>query len=528
MPPAPLDSDELEFASEDPAPSTDQRGRAWKVLVVDDEPSVHEVTRLTLSDFEFEDRPLELISAYSGQEAKVLLAQHPDIALILLDVVMETDHAGLEVARYTRHELNNHSVRIVLRTGQPGQAPEEQVVRDYDINDYREKTELTRRKFFTTVYSALRSYRDIITIDRNRRGLERVIQSSSSIFQMRSLDQFVSGLMTQVLSVLKLDDEKPGEEASAFVASCHDPATEPTKILTGSGRFRGLNMSPLSDLRDDLARQRTEEALRTDATRYYDDACAFLFKNQNGKRGLIYVADTCSLDDPQRRLLDVFCSNICIAYANVSLNEELENTQQETVYILGTVAEFRSSETANHVVRVAAYSALLARKLGLPKHEIERIELAAPLHDIGKIGIPDNILMKPGRLTDAEFETMKRHAEIGYDMLKDSQRPVLQAAARIAYEHQEKWDGSGYPRQLAGENIHLYGRIVALADVFDALLSKRCYKSPWTPTEVLDYIREQSGHHFDPSLVELLLGEPDAFVDIHRQYPDKEQTNGLL
>lgn len=521
-------NDDLAFASEGPEASSTAHQRAWKILIVDDEQSVHEVTHLTLDQFSFEGHPLEFVSAYSGAEAKAAIAAHPDTALILLDVVMETDDAGLEVARYIRKELGNHQVRIVLRTGQPGQAPEEQVVRDYDINDYREKTELTRRKFFTTVYSALRGYRDIVTIEHNRIGLEKVIASSSSIFKMRSLDQFISGLMTQVLSVLKLDDNANTEEASAFMVAQESKTPENPTVLTGSGKFSGVRMQPLSEVGDDVAQQRILDTLGKQTSQYYDDACAFMFKNQCGRQGLIYVSEACSLDDAQKRLLDMFCSNICIAYSNVSLNEELENTQQEAISMLGTVAEFRSSETANHVVRVAKYAGLLARKLGLPEDEAERIELAAPLHDIGKIGIPDRILMKPGRLTEEEYAIMQRHAEIGYRMLADSKRPLLQAAAQIAHQHQEKWDGSGYPQQLAGEDIHLYGRIVALADVFDALLSRRCYKESWDIDEVTGYIREQRGQHFDPALADLLLDNLDEFSRIAAAHKDDDQTPTLM
>jgi len=514
------DNDELSFASEEPPAPSAATGKAWKILIVDDETSVHEVTHLTLDQFEFEGHPLAFISAYSGAEAKLAMASHPDIALVLLDVVMETDDAGLEVARYIRKELGNQQVRIVLRTGQPGQAPEEQVVREYDINDYREKTELTRRKFFTTVYSALRGYRDIVTIEHNRIGLEKVIASSSSIFKMRSLDQFISGLMTQVLSVLRLDDNINIEGTSAFMVAQEPDTPDNPTILTGSGEYRDVRMLPLSKLADSTARQRILDTLSKQTSQYYDDACAFMFKNQCGRQGLIYVSEVCTLDTSQKRLLDMFCSNICIAYSNVSLNEELEHTQQEAISMLGTVAEFRSSETANHVVRVAKYSGLLARKLGLPEDETERIELAAPLHDIGKIGIPDGILMKPGRLTDEEYRIMQRHAEIGYRMLAESKRPLLQAAARIAHQHQEKWDGSGYPQQLAGEDIHLYGRIVALADVFDALLSRRCYKESWDIEEVIGYIREQRGSHFDPTLADLLLNNIGEFRTIAEAYRD--------
>lgn len=522
------DSDILSFADEEGEVPARADAKTWKLLIVDDEPSVHEVTRLTLSSFEFEGGRLEFLSAYSAAEARRQLQEHPDIALVLLDVVMESDHAGLQLAHHIRRELGNSQVRIVLRTGQPGQAPEEQVVRDYDINDYREKTELTRRKFYTTVYSALRSYRDIIALDRNRRGLEKVIESSSSIFKMRSLDQFASGLMHQVCSVLKLDDPQPSKEVSAFMVAQSDEDPDRPVVVTGIGRYRDLSMSPLAAL-DQGALARVDAALASESSSYFDDACLFVFRNQCGQHGLIYVAESFTPDDAQKQLLEIFCSNICIAYSNVSLNEELEHTQTETVNMLGTVAEFRSSETANHVIRVGKYAGLLARKLGLPLVEAERIELAAPLHDIGKIGIPDRILMKPGRLSDDEFETMKRHAAIGYHMLKSSKRPLLQAAAQIAHQHQEKWDGSGYPQQLAGEDIHLYGRIVALADVFDALRSKRCYKDAWSMEQVIDYLKSQRGQHFDPRLVDLLLDDVEAFLAIAAPYlDDDKKPRGLL
>ena len=175
------DSDLLTFADEDEQAPVPTGENAWKVLIADDEQSVHDVTHLTLNKFEFEGHGLQFLSAYSGSEAKALIEQHPDTALILLDVVIESDDAGLEVARYIRRDLGNHQIRIVLRTGQPGQAPERHVILNYDINDYKEKTELTTKKLFTTVISALRSYRDLKVIERNREGLERIIDASPNI-----------------------------------------------------------------------------------------------------------------------------------------------------------------------------------------------------------------------------------------------------------------------------------------------------------------------------------------------------------
>ena len=179
---------------------------SWKVLIVDDEPEVHSVTKLALSDFTFQGKNLEFISAYSGAEAKRTLEQHPDAAIILLDVVMETDDAGLLVARYIREELHNHYVRIILRTGQPGQAPERQVIVNYDINDYKSKTELTAQKLFTVVMSSLRSYRDILAIDNSRRGLEKIITASTDLFSSHSMEQFIDGVLQQLTSILGCDD----------------------------------------------------------------------------------------------------------------------------------------------------------------------------------------------------------------------------------------------------------------------------------------------------------------------------------
>lgn len=169
-------SDDLLFVDdfEDDVPSQKD---SWKVLIVDDEPEIHSVTKLALGDFDFMNKNIEFLSAHSGEEAKHLLLEHSNIALVLLDVVMETEDAGLQVANFIRQESNNPFSRIILRTGQPGRAPERQVVLDYDINDYRSKTELTAQKLFTSVISSLRSYRDIIELEQSRRALEEIVTS---------------------------------------------------------------------------------------------------------------------------------------------------------------------------------------------------------------------------------------------------------------------------------------------------------------------------------------------------------------
>lgn len=198
----------------------------------------------------------------------------------------------------------------------------------------------------------------------------------------------------------------------------------------------------------------------------------------------------------------------------LKLNEEITNTQKEVVLTMGAIGETRSKETGLHVKRVAEYSYLLAKLAGLSEEEAILLKQASPMHDIGKVGIPDNILNKPGKLTPEEFDIMKTHAEIGYEMLKHSQREILKASSIVALSHHEKWDGSGYPKGLKGEDIHIFGRITAVADVFDALGHDRVYKKAWPLDDILELFKDQREKHFDPNLVDLFFENLDKFLQI--------------
>jgi PAS domain S-box-containing protein len=203
-----------------------------------------------------------------------------------------------------------------------------------------------------------------------------------------------------------------------------------------------------------------------------------------------------------------------------NLQNELVQTQREIIFKLGQIAETRSEETGNHVKRVAEYSKLLAQKINLNKEDINLLFLASPMHDIGKIGIPDSILNKPGKLDPNEWEVMKTHAQIGYEIFKDSSRPILKAASIVSYTHHEKWDGSGYPLGLKGDDIHIFGRVTAVADVFDALGSDRVYKKSWPLENILDFFKKESGKHFDPNLIKIFIDNLDEFLEIREKFKD--------
>ncbi|MGR9054152.1 MAG: HD domain-containing phosphohydrolase [Gammaproteobacteria bacterium] len=205
---------------------------------------------------------------------------------------------------------------------------------------------------------------------------------------------------------------------------------------------------------------------------------------------------------------------------SVRLDEEIMDTQKELLYVMGEVVENRSHETGKHVKRVAELSEFIALKYGLSKQHAEMIKIASPMHDVGKVGISDDILHKNGKLSEEEFEIMKTHAVLGYNLLKHLDKPLLKMAANIAHEHHERYDGNGYPNGLCANEISIEGRIVSLVDVFDALSSERAYKKPWKHEDIIDYITLQRGTQFDPDLVDILLDNIDRVIAIRDMFRD--------
>ncbi len=472
----------------------------WKILIVDDEEEVHVITRAVLRNFSYDMYGLQILSAYSGAEAKKQLTLHNDIALILLDVVMECDDAGLEVARYIREEIKNNFIQIILRTGQPGSAPEQQVIRNYEINDYKEKTELTSSKLHTTVLTALRAYKNIRMLEKNRLGLEKILNSTKSFFNKQSEKDFLEGVLIQIEALLRLDSESSGDQYDGF--SAFRKGEHEYEILASTGSFQDhVNEIP-KEVIENLDRAAKDKCSFLQENIYVGYFC---IQNPNLLEIFIYFQGRNRLTYENQMLVEIYISKAAIALENMVLAKEILDTKREIINMLGNVLESRSKETANHVQRVAAISYYLAKEYGLNESEATLLKNASPLHDVGKIGIEDNILLKPSRLDAEEYERIKQHTTIGYDILKVSDRDLIKAAATIAHEHHERWDGTGYPRGLARDAIHIYGRITAIADVFDALYHKRCYKELWRKEEVYAYFLDAKGKQFDPTLTEIFL-----------------------
>jgi signal transduction histidine kinase len=289
-------------------------GRRWKIVVIDDDPAVHDGTRFALYDYVLHGQGLEIISAYSAAEGRAVLREHTDTAVVLLDVVMENDIAGLELVSYIRDELKNETVRIILRTGQPGQAPERRVIIDYDINDYKAKTELTADKLFTTLTAALRSYQQLQRLVETRRGLEIIIDAASTLFDFRSMQRLAEGVLTQIASLLNVDC------AGILVLREGENGNESFSILAGSGCYRQFIGARRLD--DELAGL-VQDAFRRRSNEFLAQRSVLYIRTAIGREVVVLVEAPRHISDTDRTLVEVLCSKLSIAFDNVILYEEL-------------------------------------------------------------------------------------------------------------------------------------------------------------------------------------------------------------
>ena len=470
---------------------------SWKLLVVDDEVDIRTLTKLSLKGFNFDQRELQFLEAGSAYQARQLLAEHDDIAVALIDVVMETDDAGLKLVEYIRDELKNRMIRLVIRTGQPGIAPERYVIENFDIDDYKDKTELSATRLYTTVRSAIKAYRDLKTIDLNRQGLARVLDAAPDLYRIShaSLNHFFEGVLTQIVGLCNLADMSFISTLDGMVATI-DGHEINVQATTGPVKDR---------VRLEEIRQLCAEAVKNGALpeRIRQDGIVIPLKLGVQPVGFVYVEPTRDLSEADLDLLRVMAQQCSNALENQRLHINLQEAYDNAIEMLAEIAEFKDKTTGQHIHRIDGYTRLVAIELGISPAEAALWGKASRLHDVGKIGIPDDILRKPGKLTAEEFEIMKAHVSIGASIL--SHDKSLAMAREVALSHHERWTGGGYPSGLPSREASLLTRIVSVVDVFDALISRRPYKRPWSLDNAMETIEAGAGTQFDPTVTAAFL-----------------------
>ena len=368
----------------------------WRVLVVDDEPDVRRLTALNLRGFEFAGRPVDLIEAGSAAEARERLREHPDLALALIDVVMETDDAGLKLVEFIRNDLSNLMVRLIIRTGQPGAAPERYVIDNFDIDDYKDKTELTAQKLYTTVRSALKNFRDLQKIDLNRQGLARILEVTPELYNLHQdrLQDYFRGVLMQIVGICNLGHSGLISTIDGLVMTVEG---EHLQIRAGAGH---LDTDREADPRCDEVVSICSRAVLSPGTPsgLRDGSLVVPLQVKGEILGFVYLEAHEELSRADRDLIQVMANQCAAALDNFRLHRSLEESYDQAIDMLGQVAEFKDSATGTHIRRIQEYTFRLARALGYSAEEAEIYAKASRLHDIGKVGIPDHILRKPGSL----------------------------------------------------------------------------------------------------------------------------------
>lgn len=483
---------------------------AWKILIADDDADVHEVTRMVLRGVRFRGRPLEFIDAYSAAETIEALHKHPDTAVVFLDVIMETDDAGLCAARHIR-ECGFNLVRIIVRTGFPGQAPERRVVLDYDIHDYKEKSELTVQKLLTSTLSALRAYDDLVALENHRRSLMSVLESVSW-FDFNAIQRYIAGMLAEFSSLTGLRSDQV-----VMVSRCGTQARATVQVVATLGEWRtDAELLRFEDLPPDISAI-ILETLRTESAQESAGGGTLYFR-RHGIDLVVFAAGSDVFSQTDQVLLDVFMDKACQALSNQTTFSNMLDERNAMFRGLGLRAERRHGEGGAALDGLMELACAIARRLettlvfpdAVDDAFVRDIGAAAALHDLGNEALPPDLLTKPAAFSEDERRSMQTHVAKGLERLRDfasdaQNSGALTLARQVIAGHHEHFDGGGYPAGLRGDAIPPAARIVALADSFIALTAARPHRPALSDEQACALIASGSGSRFDPRVVQAFM-----------------------
>jgi len=345
--------------------------------------------------------------------------------------------------------------------------------------------------------------------------MRSILAAGSSLFAHQTIEGFIDQVLVELVDLLA---SGPGcRRVGGLAAALQGSEFVVRQVTRSDESFLGRplqNVLPMSAIR------LLPQVLRDRQGAFCPDGYLTVLGTPEGQQHVVHVRWDRLGSDTDRDLVRIFMANTALAYRNLALRQEIVDTQKEIIHTLSEVVETRSSETANHVLRVGLLTARLGELYGLPAPEVDVLRMVAPMHDVGKVGIPDAVLNKPGRLDDEERCLINTHTVIGHSILSRSDRRIMKAAAVVAHQHHERWDGAGYPDGIAGDAIHIHARITAVADVYDALSQHRVYRPALPHETVLGMLAADRGKAFEPALVDLFLAHQNEFRAIRDAYPD--------
>jgi signal transduction histidine kinase len=435
-------------------------GPRWKVVIIDDEPAVHDGTRFALGDYTLNGQGLEILSAYSAEEGRALMREHPDAAVVLLDVIMETDNAGLDLVDFIRTELKNETVRIILRTGQPGQAPERRVIVDYDINDYKAKTELTADKLFTSLTAALRSYQQLQRVIQTRRGLEIIVEAASALYDFKSIQRLAEGVLTQLASLLNVDCD------GILVFHDNGRTDQAIAVLAASGCYTHFLGADRASAFDPELRHWVEEASRRRNHQFTSRWSALYIGTASGREVVVVLHALRPLSDTDRTLVELFASKLSIAFDNVILYEQL----QEANARLEERVNQRTRELTVANRRLAAQWARLQRANAFKREILGTVahDLRNPLSVIiGRAEILERMLSDPDHSVE-NAQAQIKHIHSAADRLTDMVESLITDAMADALNitiRREPVDLASIVRDVAEANQPLAAKKQQLIQV---------------------------------------------------------------
>lgn len=485
---------------------------AWKVLLVDDSPEIHELLSATLAGQEFAGLPYHIGHAYSADEARKILSSSKDMAVAILDAHMETTDSGYQLASWIRHVEKNRHIRLVLYSGMLDGNLRQRWFEEGTFNSCLPKQEAGIELVRLSVTAALVSYQELVNFDRDRRNQQELFDATARLIGVREAEEIVPEVSRFLEELMA---RCTGDACRLRGGLLVRQAGEVYSIVKTIGTLESIPDAAPGELEIPADLQPlVGRSVATGSAASYGPFLCWSTRLPSGVYNHV-ILESCSVfTERQVQSLGYYFSSLAVLLKNISVDESIAATQRDMIFTLGEILESRSKEAGSHVHRVAAVSRLLAEKLGLDEDLARGLWIASPMHDIGKVAIPDSILNKPGRLTDEEMAVMRQHTVIGYQLLSRSAVPLLPLAASIARSHHEYWDGSGYPDGLRRREIPVVARITCVADVFDALCHARSYKRAWSYDEAFAYIGENSGTKFDPEIVAGLLSSRDEVTSI--------------